>query len=116
MADEGNTLFSEGVDDVQQVFCGASQTADTLNVERIALTHIVKHSPELWTVFIKLQSILRAHRNLLGEDAACLIVSHDLLLSRCLPMLCGYSDVAYFAHGCCFLSDVKIFFFLLIND
>ena len=40
VADEGNTLFSEGVDDVQQVLRGASETADALHIERIALTHI----------------------------------------------------------------------------
>ena len=50
VADERYPFVGECVDDVQQVLCGASQTADTLDVEGIALTHIVKHSPELRTV------------------------------------------------------------------
>ena len=53
VTDEGNTLFSECVDDIQQVLRGASQTADTLHIERIALTHIVKHSFELRAVFVR---------------------------------------------------------------
>ena len=43
----------EGVDDVQQVLCGASQTADTLDVEGVTLTHIVKHCPELRAVGVR---------------------------------------------------------------
>ena len=50
VADEGNTFFGECVDDVQLVLCGASQTADTLDVEGVTLTHIVKHCPELRAV------------------------------------------------------------------
>ena len=46
VADEGNALIGERVDDVQQVLCGAPQTADALHIESISLTHIVKHCPE----------------------------------------------------------------------
>lgn len=53
VADEGNTFVGEGVDDVQQVLCGASQTADTLDVEGVTLTHIVKHCPELRAVGVR---------------------------------------------------------------
>ena len=52
VADERYPFASECVDDVQQVFRGASQTADTLDVERVTLTHIVKHSPELRAVCV----------------------------------------------------------------
>ena len=64
-----------------------------------ALTHIVQHSPKLWTVFSKLRSILCAHRNLLGEDAVYLITAHDrrsdlvqtvVLLSPDAPWKHGY--------------------------
>ena len=40
MADECYPFVGKGVDDVQQVLCRAPQTADTLDVKRIALTHI----------------------------------------------------------------------------
>ena len=61
VADELYSLLGESVDDVQQVLCGAPQTADTLDVERVTLTHIVQHCPELRAVFIR-------SRNLLGEE------------------------------------------------
>lgn len=72
------------------------------------LTHIVQHSVELWAVFIR-------SRNLLGEDAVNLIIAHDFLLSRCFLMFGGNTDITNFAHSCCFLSDVIIFFFLMIS-
>ena len=53
MADELYSLLGESVDDVQQVLCGASQTADTLDVEGVTLTHIVKHCPELRAVGVR---------------------------------------------------------------
>ena len=74
---------------------------DTLDVKGIALTHIVKHSPELRAVFV-------SSRNLLGEDTVYLIVAHDLLLSCCILMLRGNTDISYFAHSYCFLSFVDL--------
>ena len=53
VADKGNALVGESVNDVQQVLCGASQTADALDVEGVTLTHIVKHCPELRSVCIR---------------------------------------------------------------
>ena len=104
VADEGNTLFSEGVDDVQQVLRGASETADALHIERIALTHIVQHCPELRAVCVR-------PRQLLGEDTVNLIVAHDLLLTGGFLVFGGNSDVSDFAHSivlslfeCVFLS------------
>ena len=53
VAHERNALVGQGVYDVQQIPCGASQTADALHIERIALTHIVSHGPELRTVCVR---------------------------------------------------------------
>ena len=53
MADERYSLFGESVNDVQQVLRGATETADTLDVEGIALSHIVQHCPELRSVCVR---------------------------------------------------------------
>ena len=42
MADESDSLFGEGIDDVQQVLRGAPQTADAFDIEGIAFTHIAE--------------------------------------------------------------------------
>ena len=92
VADKGNSFVGEGVDDVQQILCRPTQTADAFHIEGISLTHIVKHCPELRADFVR-------SRNLLGEDAVNLITAHDLLLSRCFLMLRRNTDITYFAHS-----------------
>ncbi len=44
MADERYSFVGEGVDDVQQVLCRPTQPADTLDVEGVTLTHILRSS------------------------------------------------------------------------
>lgn len=46
-ADKRYSLWDEDVDDVKQVFRGASQTDDALEAESIVLSPIIKHCPEL---------------------------------------------------------------------
>ena len=69
------------------------------------LPELIKASPELWAVFVR-------SRNLLGEDAVNLIVAHDLLLSRCLLMFRGNTDITYSTHKI-FLSLFKLTFLSL---